>query len=242
MAKVKTVGKSRTEFVCSACNRVIPVGSAYKSITLFRQPTQRFHTGCAIPRGATTSSEYLKTVYDLADSANKQAILIEDFELESLEEPEEFIASVTSDLEGLRDELESSIDNLEDTWSMEALEANDVYTRMKERFEALENAITELEDIDASDADLTGAIEANLEVENWENNVTIAERALNDYRDDEEDAEDDDEWQAILDDLEAELEDAEEELEEAQNIYTEKSDAIKEIYEEVSGILEALDI
>lgn len=87
-------------------------------------------------RSQLTQSNYLSQLYDLQDR-------IEEVKPDNPEALEEFIEELKNDLEILRDETQESLDNMP-----ENLQSSPTGELLQERIDCLENAISELEDID----------------------------------------------------------------------------------------------
>lgn len=111
-----------------------------------------------------TQSNYLSQLYDLQDRIGA-------ISADSPEELESVIDELKSDIESLKDETESSLDNMP-----ESLKYSPTGELLQERIDALDNAISELENIDYDYDEPT--------LEDWvsENNLEDADEEGNEWQ------------------------------------------------------------
>ena len=135
MAKVKTQ-KSRKEYKCSKCGATINIGDTYhKIVEQFRQPRVRC-AKCKPERSELTNSEYYSWLYDLQDHFEER------YDLRSEDGKDE----IYSELENMRDELQSRLDNMP-----EQLQYAPTGEMLQERIDCIDNAISELDNLDFPD-------------------------------------------------------------------------------------------
>lgn len=132
MAKIETVQKSRKEITCSKCGKVIPVGSSYKKCEPYGVAPIKRCISCGIKNWETSGSNYSRSVGQIVE------------EWEEIYALDDAIEDIMSDLENIKDECESSLDNMPD-----GLRDGDTGCTLQERIDGLENAISELDLIDA---------------------------------------------------------------------------------------------
>ena len=132
MAKIQRVAKSRKEWKCGKCGKVIAVGDPY----LYAEPAFRPRivrcTDCGLEPYETSSSEYIQTIGAI------QAHWVRDFGT-----GEDAVEGIKDALQELYDAAEESYDNIP-----EQLQEGDAGMTLQERMDALESAIDELDSID----------------------------------------------------------------------------------------------
>ena len=134
---ITRVKKSRKEYRCSKCGEIIPVGSAYIRGDLnFSKPIIRC-TKCGLKGYEVTTSEYVRSV----------GPIVEDWR-DSYLPNEEGRDSIVDELGNIRDELQDHFDNMP-----EGLQYGDTGQLLEERISYLDDAISELENIDFEDFD-----------------------------------------------------------------------------------------
>lgn len=135
MAKVQTQ-KARKEYKCSKCGAIISSGEEYhKIVAQFQAPRIRCKN-CKPARSELTTSEYYSWLWDLQDNLEKY------FDLRSEDAKDELY----SQLEEQRDELQSKLDNMP-----EQLQYAPTGEMLQERIDALDSAISELDNLDYPD-------------------------------------------------------------------------------------------
>ena len=135
MGKVSKIKKSRKPNKCQKCGKDLPVGSEYLRGSLnFSRDIVRC-TSCGLQSWEVTSSEYLLRVGQLANNWES------DYEMET-----DIIENLTSELEELRDETQEKHDNMPDS-----LQESDTGCLLQERADQLEEAISELSNIEFTD-------------------------------------------------------------------------------------------
>lgn len=191
MGKVQVITKSRKEYKCSKCGKVIPAGSRYYKGEINFGPTIIRCTECGLEHWEVTTSDYQLRAGEIVYRWR-----------ENYDTSEDGIASIVSDLEELRDELQDRLDNMP-----EGLQEGDIGQLLQERIDALDSAISDLEsiDIDTIQEDALSDYRSDLDFE--EDDSDLDEDSLQDYSDVEEylkskDREDD--WT----ELESEVEEA----------------------------------
>ena len=132
MGKVQIIKKSRKEFKCNRCGKVIPAGSTYYKGEINFGPTIVRCEDCKLESWEVTTSDYQLSVgqiiYKWRDDYN-----LEDGTNEDL----------ASALEEIKDDLQDRLDNMP-----EGLQEGDVGQLLQERIDSLESAISDLESID----------------------------------------------------------------------------------------------
>lgn len=132
MGKVQVIQKSRKECKCNKCGRIIPVGSKYYKGEINFGPTIRRCESCGLEAWEVTTSDYQlqvgEIVYRWQDNYSKDQNGVEE---------------IVSELESIRDDLQDRLDNMP-----EQLQEADTGMLIQERIEMLEDAISELENID----------------------------------------------------------------------------------------------
>lgn len=142
MARINTVQKSRKEKVCGRCGNVIPVGSKYYYIDFYSGRTAVRCASCGFKQSETTENPYLQTLYGIQeDYADKLDNCKED-EVESIKD------DLVSDLENLRDEVQERFDNIP-----EQLQDGDAGSLLQERIDSIDEAISNIEDVDVTSLD-----------------------------------------------------------------------------------------
>lgn len=142
MPKVNRVEAARkSPGKCSRCGEEIAVGSPYVWWQFrFRGKTVRCGKSECRPKPADlTSSEYQKAIYAIQE--NKfEGITLDDLEAKR--------DDAVSDLESLRDETQEKLDNMP-----ESLQQGNSGTLLQERVDALESAISDLENVEFDELD-----------------------------------------------------------------------------------------
>ena len=132
MGKVSVIKKSRKEYRCSRCGKVIPVGSTYYKGEINFGPTIVRCSDCKLESWEVTTSDYQLAVGEIVYRWEKNYGYSEDA-----------IDNIVSDLQEIADDLQGRLDNMP-----EGLQEGDVGQLLQERIDALESAISELESID----------------------------------------------------------------------------------------------
>lgn len=132
MGKVQIIKKSRKEYKCSKCGKVIPAGSRYYKGEINFGPTIIRCTECGLESWEVTTSDYQLQAGEIVYRWRENYGVSQDG-----------IDSIVSDLESLRDELQDRLDNMP-----EGLQDGDVGQLLQERIDTLEDAISEMESID----------------------------------------------------------------------------------------------
>ena len=136
MGKVSIIKKSRKEFKCNKCGKVIPAGSKYYKGEINFGPTIVRCEECKLESWEVTTSDYQlsvgEIVYRWRDNYNLEEGVNED---------------IASALEEIRDDLQDRLDNMP-----EGLQEGDVGQLIQERIDALESAIDDLNSFDLDDA------------------------------------------------------------------------------------------
>lgn len=135
MAQIVTK-KARKEYKCCKCGETINPSDTYKLLQMMYQKPRRACHKCNFKRSETTTSEYLGMIWDLQD----------DTEINSQED----IEILVSDLETLRDETQDKLENMP-----EQLQYSENGELLQERVDLLEEAISEMEEIEWPNEDTT---------------------------------------------------------------------------------------
>lgn len=136
MGKVQVIKKSRKEFKCGKCGRVIPVGSRYYKGEINFGPTIIRCTHCGLESWEVTTSEYQLAVGEIAYRWE-----------ENYDVSDESVAEdIASALQEIYDETESRLENMP-----ESLQGSDTGQLLQERMDNLELVIGELESVDLDD-------------------------------------------------------------------------------------------
>lgn len=132
MAKVQIIQKSRKEYKCSKCGKVIPVGSKYYKGEINFGPTIIRCSDCKLEAWEVTTSDWQLSTgeiinrwevnYGLSDST-----------------PDE----LRDEIENIMDDQQERLDNMP-----EGLQEGDVGQLIQERIDACEAAMDELDNID----------------------------------------------------------------------------------------------
>ena len=132
MAKVNVIQKSRKEYKCSKCGKVIPVGSKYYKGEINFGPTIIRCSDCKLEAWEVTTSDW-----QLATGAiiNRWE---EDYGLND-STPEE----LRDEIENIMDDQQGRLDNMP-----EGCQEGDVGQLIQERIDACEAAMDELDNID----------------------------------------------------------------------------------------------
>ena len=135
MAEVKVIHKSRKEYRCSKCGKVIPIGSPYYRGELnFAHDIIRC-SKCKLKPWEVTTSEYVLAVGPIVNEWRENYGVGEDT-------PEQ----IAAELESIRDDVQERLDNMP-----EGLQEGDIGQTLQERIDNLETAIDELYSIDIED-------------------------------------------------------------------------------------------
>lgn len=132
MGKITRVQKSRKEYTCGRCHKKIEVGQPYLRGDLnFSSPVIRC-CKCGLQYWEVTTSDYQLSVGEIVYRWQ-----------DNYDVSEEGRDSIISDLEEIRDDLQSRLDNMP-----EGLQQGDSGQILQERIDCLEAAISDLESID----------------------------------------------------------------------------------------------
>lgn len=132
MGKVKIINKSRKEFKCNRCGKVIPAGSKYYKGEINFGPTIVRCEECKLESWEVTTSDYQLSVGQLVYRWR------DDYSI--MEGVNEDIASA---LEEIRDDLQDRLDNMP-----EGLQYGDTGQLLQDRIDSLDSAIDDLNNID----------------------------------------------------------------------------------------------
>lgn len=128
--------KSRKEYKCGKCGRIINKGDKYFKIVEAFSHTRIRCENCKPERSELTSSDYLSWLWDLQDHFEER------YDLRSEEAKDE----VMYELESQQCDLQERLDNIP-----EQLQYADAGTLLQERIEALGEAIMNIENLDFPD-------------------------------------------------------------------------------------------
>lgn len=154
MGKVSVIKKSRKEYRCSRCGKVIPVGSTYYKGEINFGPTIVRCSDCKLESWEVTTSDYQLAAGEIVYRWK-----------ENYGEAEDAIDNIISDLQDIADDLQGRLDNIP-----EGLQEGDVGQLLQERIDALESAISELESIDVD------SVKEDIATEFSEEHLTDEER------------------------------------------------------------------
>lgn len=132
MAKVQVIQKSRKEYKCSKCGKVIPVGSKYYKGEINFGPTIIRCSDCKLEAWEVTTSDWQLSTGAIINRWE------EDYGV-SDSTPEE----LRDTIEGIMDEQQERLDNMP-----EGLQEGDVGQLLQERIDACESTMYELDSID----------------------------------------------------------------------------------------------
>lgn len=149
MAKL-TEHKARKVYKCYKCGKVINIGDRYKKININFTTPKTVCLKCPIKRTDLTTSAYLKELYYIQDK---------DYD-STIECYEDLQANAIDELETLRDETESKIDNMP-----ESLQESPVAEMLQNRYDSLDDAINQLVELESEFP------EYNIKETKYENNI-----------------------------------------------------------------------
>lgn len=132
MAKVQVIQKSRKEYKCSKCGKVIPVGSKYYKGEINFGPTIIRCSDCKLEAWEVTTSDWQLSTGAIINRWE------EDYGV-SDSTPEE----LRDTIEGIMDEQQERLDNMP-----EGLQEGDVGQLLQEQIDACESTMYELDSID----------------------------------------------------------------------------------------------
>lgn len=198
MGKVQVIKKSRKECKCNKCGEVIPIGSRYYKGEINFGPTIRRCERCGLEYWEVTTSDYQlqvgEIVYKWHENYNADSVGIEE---------------MISDLEYIRDEVEERLDNIP-----QQLQEADAGMLLQERIEALEDVISELENIDEESIkeEKLREFADKFDFDNEDAEYSFTEEDLEDYDTAERIFLDHDEyiddWTELISEVESEIEEA----------------------------------
>ena len=132
MAKVQVIQKSRKEYKCSKCGKVIPVGSKYYKGEINFGPTIIRCADCKLEAWEVTTSDWQLSTGAIINRWEENYGLSEST-------PEE----LHDEIENIMDDQQERLDNMP-----EGLQEGDVGQLIQERIDACEAAMDELDNID----------------------------------------------------------------------------------------------
>lgn len=132
MGKVTKINSSRKEFKCNKCRQIIPKGSTYFRGEINFGPTIIRCASCGLKGYEVTTSDYVMRAGEI----------VEDWS-ESYDASEEGIQDIIDAVNELRDELQDRLDNMP-----YQLQDADTGMMLQDRISCLEDAVSELENID----------------------------------------------------------------------------------------------
>ena len=131
MGKISKIEKSRKEYKCSECGKLIPIGSSYlKGILNFSKPIIRC-LNCGLESWEVTTSEYKLQIGRIVNKWQK------DYEIS-----EEGLQSIIQDLYDVLSDIECKYDDIP-----ENLQESPTGELLNDRMDGLQNCINELENI-----------------------------------------------------------------------------------------------
>lgn len=132
MAKVQVIQKSRKEYKCSKCGKVIPVGSTYYKGEINFGPTIIRCSDCKLEAWEVTTSDWQLSTGAIINRWEENYGLSEST-------PEE----LRDEIESIMNDQQERLDNMP-----ESLQEGDVGQLIQERIYACEAAIDELDNVD----------------------------------------------------------------------------------------------
>lgn len=132
MGKIKMIQKSRKDYKCSKCGKIIPKGSSYWKGELNFHPSIYRCLKCGLKNYEVTTSSYVSQVGEI----------VEDWS-ESYSAEEGCWEEISSALGEIRDELECNLENMP-----EQLQESETGQLLQERIESLESVMSDLENAD----------------------------------------------------------------------------------------------
>ena len=136
-----TLQTARKQYTCGKSGRTIEPGEKYWKLEIRYQSTKIRAYEYPFSRSDTTTSDYLSTLWDIIDTFDER---IARFTLPS--DFESIRDDLVSELEDLRDETQDRLDNMP-----ENLQYSPTGELLQERIDALDNAISDLENVDDFD-------------------------------------------------------------------------------------------
>ena len=136
MAKVQVIQKSRKEYKCSKCGKVIPVGSKYYKGEINFGPTIIRCTDCGLKSYEVTTSDWVMNVGQLLDNYSSEYTICEDG-----------VNDIISAIEEIRDDQQDRLDQMPE----QLQDSSSAGELLNERIDACENAISDLESINYED-------------------------------------------------------------------------------------------
>lgn len=137
--KAELIQKSRKEYTCSKCGKLIQKGSPYYRITGMYMPTKCRCATCKPERSELTTSDYLSWLYNLQDHLDD----LYDFEDDGV------LENLSSELSDQMDELQGRLDEMPEAFQ----DTSDAGIQLSERIESLEDAMNEIDGMEYPDKD-----------------------------------------------------------------------------------------
>ena len=151
MVKITKVQKSRKEYICGRCRTKIEKGQPYlKGELNFSRPIIRC-CKCGLEGWEVTTSDYQLSVGEIVYRWR-----------DNYEANEQGRDDIVSELESIRDDLQDRLDNMP-----EGLQQGDTGMLLQERIDYLDEAISELENIDFECLEEDDGIFEDDPEENW---------------------------------------------------------------------------
>lgn len=136
MAKIKVIHKSRKEYRCSKCSKVIPIGSKYYKGEINFGPTIIRCADCGLKSYEVTTSDWVMNVGQLLDNWSSEYTICEDG-----------VNDIISAIEEIRDDQQDRLDQMPE----QLQDSSSAGELLNERIDACESAISDLESIDYED-------------------------------------------------------------------------------------------
>lgn len=130
MGKIERINKSRKEFTCSKCRKIIPKGSPYLRGVLNFHPDIIRCTSCGLKSYEVTTSDYIQQVGAIIEDW-QETYSVEDYQ------------SIADELTSIKDDLQDRLDSMP-----EQLQYSETGELLQERIDGLDDAINQLEQID----------------------------------------------------------------------------------------------
>lgn len=134
--------KARKQYKCEKCGRIINIGDEYNNWGgRFLGGIHHYCKYCKPKLSQLTSSEYLKSIYEIQEKVESYVI-----GRDTAEEYYQFVLEIIDELNEIKENLEEKMDNIP-----ENLQFSETYSLLEERLSCVESVIEQLEDLDNYD-------------------------------------------------------------------------------------------
>lgn len=135
--KAELIQKSRKEYRCGKCGKVIEASSPYYRITGMYMPTRFRCKDCIPERSELTTSDYLSWLYNMQDHFDD----LYDFEGDGI------LEEISEELSNKADELQGRLDEMPEAFQ----DTSDAGIQLSERIESLQDAQNEVDCLEYPD-------------------------------------------------------------------------------------------